>query len=75
MIADNKHSEIIENEVDGILVQPYNIEEHASAFMRLFNDRLLCIKFGNNARIKIMNKYSSELEKKALFDILQINEK
>lgn len=66
-------AEIIENEVDGILVQPYNIEEHASAFLRLFNDRILCTKLGNNARNKIINKYSSEIEKKALFEILKIN--
>ncbi len=67
-------SEIIEDEIDGILVQPYNVQEHAGAFMRLYNDRLLCSRLGNNGRIKVLNKYSLAIEKKALFDILKINE-
>ena len=67
-------SEIIDHEVDGLLVSPKNVEAHAQAFMRLFNDRLLCSTLGNNARNKIKNKYSSEIEKEALFNILQIKD-
>lgn len=66
-------SEIIENGVDGILVQPNNVEEHAEAFMRLFNDRMFCATLGNNGRNKIMNYYSSEIERKAMFEILHLN--
>ena len=66
-------SEIIENEVDGILVQPNNVEEHAAAFVRLYNDRNLCAMLGSNGRNKIIKHYSSQKEKEALFEILHIN--
>lgn len=67
-------AEIIENGVDGILVQPGNVDEHASAFMKLYQNRSYCYLLSNNGKKKVEAKYSSQLEKEALFRILNINQ-
>ncbi len=64
--------EIIENEIDGILIEPENVDAHASSFLRLQNDRDLCRKLGTNARKKVAEKYSTSVEKASLFRILGI---
>jgi glycosyltransferase involved in cell wall biosynthesis len=66
-------AEIIENGTDGILVEPFDVKEHADAFLRLFRDRNLCEQMGNNGRNKILNKYSADIEKSSLFNILKIS--
>jgi glycosyltransferase involved in cell wall biosynthesis len=66
-------SEIIDNRVDGILVEENNILSHAEALIELYQSPLLRAALGNNAKKKVLNKYNSEIEKKELFQILQIN--
>ena len=66
-------SELIVSGVDGILVETNNVISHADAFLRLFQNEILRSTLGNNARMKISNKYNSVSEKKELFEILNIN--
>jgi colanic acid/amylovoran biosynthesis glycosyltransferase len=66
--------EIIKNEVDGLLIEPGNIDAHAASFLRLQNNRDLCRILGANARKKVAQKYSTSVEKASLFQILGINE-
>lgn len=65
--------EIIENNVDGLLVEPGNVAEHAAAFMLLFKDKLLRKRLGMEGRSKVKIKYNSEIEKRELFKILGIS--
>ena len=63
-------SEIIENGVDGILVQQFNTEEHAKAFMLLYSNKDLRKGLGLNAREKVRTRYTSDIEKREFLDIL-----
>jgi colanic acid/amylovoran biosynthesis glycosyltransferase len=67
-------SEIITNNVDGILVPENDVNEHCNAFMRLYADKLLRKKLGETARLKVETNFSAEREKEELFAILDIRE-
>jgi colanic acid/amylovoran biosynthesis glycosyltransferase len=64
-------AEIIEDGVDGILVQENDVDEHAQAFMQLYNCSILRQKLGENGRRKVETKFSSIIEKKELLRILE----
>jgi glycosyltransferase involved in cell wall biosynthesis len=49
---------IIENEVDGLLVEPMNIEEMAEALSRLINDAELRLRLGEAAARKVARQYT-----------------
>jgi colanic acid/amylovoran biosynthesis glycosyltransferase len=65
-------AQIIEDGIDGILVQAYNVDEHAKAFMKLFNNISLRQNLGINARNKVKNHFSTNIEKQQLYSILGI---
>jgi colanic acid/amylovoran biosynthesis glycosyltransferase len=67
-------SEIIINNVDGILVPENDVNEHCNAFMRLYDDKLLRKKLGETARLKVETNFSAKREKEELFSILGISE-
>ncbi len=52
--------EIIENNENGILIEPGNIEELKENILKLINDEKLRKKLGNNARKKIEEKFNIE---------------
>ena len=52
--------EIVENEVDGILVPPYDAERIAEAILRLSRDQNFARRIAINARKKVEEKYSLE---------------
>ena len=62
-------AEIITNEMDGLLVEPGSIDEHANAFLRLFADRELCKKLSANAVQTVENRFSKKQEKNSLLRI------
>jgi colanic acid/amylovoran biosynthesis glycosyltransferase len=65
-------AEIIENGVDGILVSPNNEDEHAEAFMQLFNNTILRKELGERGRLKVSTFFTPDIEKQELYDILGI---
>lgn len=62
---------IIENNVNGILVEPGNIMELRNAIALLYSDRELCIRLGLEGYEKATKEYSRENIYQALMDIIQ----
>lgn len=57
--------EIITNEVDGLLVNPYNPEEIADGIFRILNDKSFAEKVGLNAISKVKSFSSVKMAKKS----------
>jgi glycosyltransferase involved in cell wall biosynthesis len=70
--ASGSLPEIVTNGVNGILFPPGDIEAHSEALLKLANDPELRQKMGNAARQIASEKFSSELEKKKLLEILDL---
>lgn len=66
-------SEIIKGGMDGILVQPNNIEQHALAFMQLYINPGLRAELGINAKLKIQENYNAAIEREELLTVLGIS--
>ncbi len=62
--------EIITNEVDGILVLPGDTEAHASALMKLFNNRDYASSLGTNAARTVAEKFTPGKEKEILLQTI-----
>jgi len=62
-------SEIIDNGINGILVEPGDVIGHANAFLKLRYNSELRTSIGYNAWLKAKNKYSIEQEKNKLMNI------
>ncbi len=57
--------EIVENNINGILVEPNNSKQIFEAILKLHNDRDLCKTFSENAYRKVFEKFSAdEISKK-----------
>lgn len=65
-------SEIVINNVTGIIVEPFNIIQHANAFMKLADDGLFRSEMGNAARERVRKHFTLEQEKERLFEILEL---
>ena len=63
-------AELIKNEFDGLLIEAGNVQDHAAAFMRLYNDRAFAEFLGSNAVKKVTQDYSIIQEKEQLYSIL-----
>lgn len=61
LIASNMGglSEIIENDVNGLLVNPYSVADVASAIMRLAEDRVMRERFGAAGCLMWRNRFTS----------------
>jgi glycosyltransferase involved in cell wall biosynthesis len=64
--------EIIVDNVTGIIVDQFNVEEHANAFLKLANNPALRMLLGNEGRKRVKEKFTPEQEKVKLFEILSI---
>ncbi|MEI8388348.1 MAG: glycosyltransferase family 4 protein [bacterium] len=62
-------SELIENYSNGIVFQPENIDELASAINKLYKERELAVEMGKRNREKAVNLYSIEMHYKNLINI------
>ena len=62
-------SELIENYSNGIVFQPENIDELASAINKLYKERALAVEMGKRNREKAVNLYSIEMHYKNLINI------
>ena len=63
----NGCNEIIKNKVNGLIVQPKNINSLYLAMKKITTDRKLCNSLKNSARINVVNKFSqNEFLKKIL---------
>lgn len=60
-----ENSQVIEDGVDGLLVQPRNIEEMATALCRLIDDQALRVRLGEAARSKVKQFFTVEHMTKA----------
>jgi glycosyltransferase involved in cell wall biosynthesis len=62
LIASNTGGvpEIVENNHNGLLVTPGNVEELTNAIHEIYNNNTLRAKFAKNAKLKIKDKFSSE---------------
>lgn len=58
--AVGENSRIIEDDVSGLLVQPKAVEEMASALGRLIDDAALRVRFGQEARRRIEQRFTVE---------------
>ncbi len=65
-------SEIIENNISGILIEPKNSDQIAQAMIRLLNEPSLCENMAKNAREKVEKLYSME---KSLVETKEIYKK
>ena len=54
-------SEIITNNVEGLLINPKDHLSFAIAVINLLNDKEKAVSFGNNARKKIVNNFSNNI--------------
>lgn len=54
-------SSVIENEVDGLLMQPHNAKDLSSKIIYLANNKLLRDKMGNNGYQKVLQNYTWEI--------------
>jgi glycosyltransferase involved in cell wall biosynthesis len=61
---------VIENET-GLFFEPEDIEQQANTFIQLANNQELRIKLGNNARQRVKDHFSLDIEAKNLLDILK----
>lgn len=61
--------ELIENHINGIVFQPENVEELASAINKLYTERELAIEMGKRNRKKAVNLYSIETHYENLLKI------
>lgn len=57
------------NNETGIVVEPRNSEELASAIIKLLKNKSLCKKFGNNGIMRVKNIFSKEIMVKNILDI------
>ena len=57
----NGCNEIIENGVNGLIVEPKNEEQLKDAMIRLYKDKKLRIKLANNSRKVIVEKFSNKI--------------
>ncbi len=62
---------VIENET-GLFFEPENIEQQANTFIQLANNQELRIKLGNNARQRVKDYFSLEIEARNLLNILKL---
>jgi glycosyltransferase involved in cell wall biosynthesis len=49
---------LLENRKDGILVQPGDSYSIAAGILEIYQDKNMAVKFGNNARLKSINRHS-----------------
>lgn len=68
----NVIKEVIVHDITGIIVEQFNIEDHASAFIKLATNPALRILMGNEGRKRVKDKFTVEQEKEKLFKILSI---
>lgn len=64
--------EIIQHNIDGFLVTPGNIEEHANTFILLQQNPELLRNISDQAQKKIASKFSDISEKQTLLKIMEI---
>ncbi len=57
--------ELVEHERTGLLVEPENLAEFASALVRLLEDRVLCTTLGTGGRKKTVDQHSPEVMARA----------
>lgn len=68
-------AELIKNEFDGLFIEAGNVDDHAAAFMRLYNNRSFAEFLGSNAIKKVTQDYSLMQEKDQLYSILGLKAK
>jgi glycosyltransferase involved in cell wall biosynthesis len=61
--------DIIDNEIDGLLIHPGDVKSLASKINLLSHNKILCQKLGENARKKVISKFST---KKVISQFLSI---
>ena len=62
--------ELIDDEVNGLLVDEKNVDELTDAIVALYNNPALKEKMGKNARIKIGKDFNLEKEVEKLYDLI-----
>lgn len=65
-------SEIIINNVTGIVVEPFNIMQHADAFIQLADNGLLRAEMSKAARERVRKHFTLQQEKETLLEILEL---
>jgi len=50
--------EVVDNGLNGLLVEPLNSKQFAEAVIRLLNDEKLCLEYSRNGRGKAIEKYN-----------------
>ena len=63
---------VIENKT-GLFFEPGNIEQQANTFIQLANNQELRTLLGNNARQRVKDHFSLEIEARNLLDILKLD--
>jgi glycosyltransferase involved in cell wall biosynthesis len=66
--------ETVLNGETGILVEQFDIERHAEAFLKLANNKYLRREMGKKARERVMKYFSIELEKQRLNEIFNLHQ-
>lgn len=61
--------ELIENDLDGLLVDDNNVKQLSEAIRTLLTNKELRLKIGNNARLKVENNFNIHKEAKKLIEI------
>ncbi len=64
-------TDIVDNEIDGYLVDPKNHNEFSNRILELLNDKNLQSQIGSNARKKITTKFSIEIVAQQSVDFYQ----
>jgi glycosyltransferase involved in cell wall biosynthesis len=65
-------SETVINKVTGIVVEPFNVKQHADAFIQLADNGLLRVEMGKAARECVRKHFTLQQEKEQLFEILEL---
>lgn len=71
LIASNTGGvpEIVENDVNGILVEPGNAAELSNAIINVYNEKALRDRYGNNALMRVMQNFNKQNIEKRIDDV------
>jgi len=64
--------EIIDNEINGLLVEPNNVQQLADSIILLLKEENICKEFGTNGFKKYKNNFTWEIVSKKMLDIIKI---